>query len=577
MVSGPVLELPPMVVTSNQGLVWRYAEMPGYEILSCCSDSMTRDFMQGLARAESLVRLLVPPEYWARSDVPRVIILSVPANLSLMPRELLGEEKSNPTLTFRGERLNLDRSRIIPNLELSDQDCAMVFATLDPLNFDQERFIMHPVHVRGLLTDRRPPWPDWLVTGVVNLYLGLYRTTLQESAVSTEFVPPAQQFYSTPLAGTGNFRGRRDTVSLSLRTLGDTFSIPALEWISGEQTTTLLKERTGRNSGKTRAAQETELTRFIPLQSMLTQPPSPESVEWPVWNAQATLFVRWALGSGSPARKEAFWRFVTRTATGEPVTENLFRESFGLGYEPALVELNEYLHLAIKSPIDLHLPKASPASPTVRPATDTEILRIKEDWTRLVAAYLKSHFPEAVSLDHRHRAAIRAVEIGNKDPRLLAAVGLYESDKEHEASARAFLEAATEAQVVRPRAYYELARLRYALVSNFDGSPITAAQADRVVAPLLVSFGQSPALRESYAFAVKVWLNSEISLTREKLQLLDHGLELFPEDADLLYGVAVLNFRHGSKADARRLAERGLGLSQNPDLRAKFEQLRSDQ
>ena len=60
MVSGPVLELPPMVVTSNQGLVWRYAEMPGYEILSCCSDSMTRDFMQGLARAESLVRLLVP-------------------------------------------------------------------------------------------------------------------------------------------------------------------------------------------------------------------------------------------------------------------------------------------------------------------------------------------------------------------------------------------------------------------------------------------------------------------------------------------------------------------------------------
>jgi len=239
--------------------------------------------------------------------------------------------------------------------------------------------------------------------------------------------------------------------------------------------------------------------------------------------------------------------------------------------------LNEYLHVASKSPIDLRLPKASLASPTVRPATDTEILRIKEDWTRLVAAYLKTHFPEATSLDNRHRAAIRACEMGNKDPRLLAAVGLYESDQEHDTSARAYLEAATEAQVVRPRAYYALARLRYALVSNFDGSPINAAQADRVVAPLLVSFGQSPALRESYSFAVKVWLNSEISLTREKLQLLDHGLELFPEDPDLLYGVATLNYRHGSKAEAGRLAERGLSLSKNPELRSKFEHLRTDQ
>jgi hypothetical protein len=81
---------------------------------------------------------------------------------------------------------------------------------------------------------------------------------------------------------------------------------------------------------------------------------------------------------------------------------------------------------------------------------------------------------------------------------------------------------------------------------------------------------------ESYALTAKIWLNSENTLTREKLQLLNRGLELFPENTDLLYSVAVLNYRHGSKEEAKRLAERGLGLSTYPEMRAKFEQLRLD-
>jgi hypothetical protein len=513
-----------MVVTSNQGLTWRHAEMPGYEILSCCPVSMTRDFMLELARAETLVQYLFPKEYWAKSDVPRVIILSIPENLRLMPRELLNEDNGNPSLIYRGERLNLDGSEIIPNIELSDQDCSMVFATLDPLSFDRERFKMHPAHVRVLLTDRRPPWPDWLVAGVANLYAGLYQ--------------------------------------------GDTFTIPNLEWIAGEQT--------GRKSGKTRVDQENELKRFIPLHEMLTHHPSPGSAEWPVWNAQATLFVRWALCGELPSREKAFWRFAARTADGEPATESMFREAFGHGYDQALVELNEYLAIAIKSPVEVRLPKTTPVIPNIRPASETEILRIKEDWTRLVAVYLKTRFPEAAPLDNRHRAAIRACENGNMDPRLLAAVGLYESDMAHDVSARAFLESATESKVVRPRAYYELARLRYAMVRRLDGGPISAVEADWAVAPLLVAFGQSPALKDSYSLATKIWLNSELILTPGNLQLLNRGPELFPEDLGLLYNVASLNHKYGSKEDAMHLVERGLRLSIDPEMSAEFEKLRSN-
>lgn len=541
-VSGPIMQLPPMVVTSSQGLTWRYAEMPGYEILSCCSDSMTSDFMHGLARAETLLRLLVPKEYWAKSDVPRVIILSIPANLALMPRELIGGDNDNHNLTYQNDKWNINGSQIIPNIELGDQDCSIVFATLEDMNSGQESFIIHPAHVSVLLTTRRPSWPPWLVAGVANLYTGLYRATLEDSV----------EFHEK-----------------------DTFSIPALEWISAELTTALIKEQSRRKSGETRAAQENELKRFIPLQLMLTQQPSPESAEWPKWNAQATLFVRWALSSESPSRKEAFWRFAARTANGEPATENMFRETFGYGYDQALVELNEYLRVAIKRPIDLHLPKTGSAITDIRSATDTEILRIKEDWTRLVAAYLRTRSFDAKLLDNRHRAAMRACEKGNRDPRLLAAVGLFESDMEHDSSARVFLEAAIESKVVRPRAYYELARLRYAMVKNFDGSTLSAVQAERAVAPLLLGVGQSPSLKDSYSLAAKICLNSEIVLTPEKLQLLNRGLELFPDDMDLLYNFALLNDRQGSNEEAMRLAERGLTLSNYPEMRAKFEQLRS--
>jgi tetratricopeptide (TPR) repeat protein len=327
----------------------------------------------------------------------------------------------------------------------------------------------------------------------------------------------------------------------------------------------LIKEKSKRKSSET----------FIPLQLMLTHKPPPESAEWPRWNAQATLFVRWALGGDSPSRKEAFWRFAARTANGEPATESMFRETFGYGYDQALVELNDYLRIAIKSPIDLHLPKAGSAVSDIRAATDTEILRIKEDWTRLVAAYLKTRSLDAGLLDNRHRAAMRACETGNRDPRLLAAVGLFENDMEHDTSARIFLEAAVESEVVRPRAYYELARLRYATVKNFDGSTISAIEAERAVAPLFLGFGQSPSLKDSYSLAAKICLNSEIVLTPEKLQLLNRGPELFPEDMDLLYNFALLNYRQGRKEEATRLAERGLRLSNHPETRAKFEQLRS--
>jgi hypothetical protein len=450
----------------------------------------------------------------------------------------------------------------------------MVFATLDPVNFDRDRFMLHPGHVRDLLSNRRPPLPDWFVAGLMNLYAGLYRAGMEQSAESSTFPSQTEESLSPVKPGVP-LHIRRDTVSISSRLQPDTFSVPALEWISEGETAKVIKERPGGFLGKARTDKKDELNRFLPMQVMLTKQPPPESADWPVWNAQAALFVRWAIDGDQPSRKAAFWQFVARTTRGEAVTESMFREVFGQGYDESLVALNEYLRVAIRRPIEVHLQEVSPAVPEIRLATRTEIIRIKEDWTHLVAGYLKTRFPEAKPLDNRHRAAIRACEKGERDPRLRAAVGIYECDLDHDDAAQTYLEAAVEAGVVRPRAYYELARIRFAKVRKPDGSPISAVEAGHAVAPLVAGFGQSPVLKESYALAARIWLNSEGSVASENLQLLARGPDLFPEDMDLLYKVALLNDRHGEKSEARRLAERGLQRSSDPEIRAEFESLRS--
>lgn len=571
VVSGPIVELPPMVITTDQGPSWRYATMPGYEIFSCCPDAMTTDFMRGLQRAQALVRHFAPAAYWARSAVPRVVILSPPENLALMPRELLGEDVGEHTLLYGGESLTRDNSRVIPNIELGDQDSSMVFVTLDPVNFDRDRLMLHPGHVRDLLSQRRPPLPAWVVAGVMNLYGGLYRA---QTAVRTESYAVRtvdQQLFSTALKGGEGTRLGRDTTSIDYRADKDAYSIPAQVWISDEATKELFK--VAADQALRPAEEPGELGQAVRLQAVLAPPPSTESPDWPAWNAGATLLVRWALDGKASTRAAAMWRYVDLAGADQSAAEDAFRHAFGLGYEQATKELNDYLPIAVRRAMEFKLPEPKQPAPGIRPASRTEILRIREDWTRLVAGYLKTRFRGATVPEKPHRVAMQACAKGNRDPRLLAAVGLYELELGHVASARTELEAAIEAGVACPRAYLEVARLRYAEAGGPDGNGFDATQTDFVIAPLVRGLHLDPPMRAAYRLAAEVWLHSQGQVPGAQLQAIERGVEFFPGDMELLYKVALLNSRRGNKAAAADLAERGLRLGRDPGTRAEFEAL----
>src|SRR5207237_10763011 len=127
---------------------------------------------------------------------------------------------------------------------------------------------------------------------------------------------------------------------------------------------------------------------------------------------------------------------------------------------------------------------------TLRPAGDVEVARIKGDWERLEIGYVKAQFPvlEPKYVEQARRTLRRGHDGGSRDPRLLAVMGLCEVDAGNDIAAREFLEdAAARGQSLRPRAWFELARLRFAALEarrDGAGAGLTPAQASGVLTPL---------------------------------------------------------------------------------------------
>jgi hypothetical protein len=69
------VELPPMLVEESISSVpWLYVNAGGTEFLSRCSASTTRALAGAWLEKMQLVRVLVPPEFLVRMDVPTVFV-----------------------------------------------------------------------------------------------------------------------------------------------------------------------------------------------------------------------------------------------------------------------------------------------------------------------------------------------------------------------------------------------------------------------------------------------------------------------------------------------------------------------
>lgn len=118
----------------------------------------------------------------------------------------------------------------------------------------------------------------------------------------------------------------------------------------------------------------------------------------------------------------------------------------------------------------------------LRLATDGEIARIKGDWERLEINYVRQRYPDLATkyIEQARRTLLRAYDRNDRDPRLLAVLGLCEVDAGNDAGARDYLETAARLEIVRPRVWLELARLRLA---DYLAAPAVAENSARAKPP----------------------------------------------------------------------------------------------
>lgn len=217
-------------------------------------------------------------------------------------------------------------------------------------------------------------------------------------------------------------------------------------------------------------------------------------------------FVHWGFWADRGRRREAFLRFIDATAK-VPVTEALFRDTFGLDFAAADKAMKPLPARDIEQPRRLQrvsgLPPRQVESPDVRPATPAELARI------MGAAYVAEGAPAAQQPSKpdmlaRARALLSAAyENGDRDPRLLAVFGFLELASGQRDRAKDYFEMAAAAKIVRPRLYLELARIRLGEALSAT-AVLDEATATHILEPLLVAQAQSPELQGTYELMVEI-------------------------------------------------------------------------
>ncbi len=542
---GKVVALPPFLVEEKaSALPWRYAEVAGVEVLSSCSDRLTRELIANHHRLHVLLGELLPPALQLQMTEKQTLLFidsahqpatspEVVAQLALTSAEQ--DRLVDPAVPLDDGRLRRrpppPRYTFLPNLRLWDRDSGTLFAVVREKEFDAKRVALAPDHVAYLLRNRLPALPPWFISGVL---------TLQARAEFT----------------------------------ADTLTLERLDWPLASGAAAL---KTGAEARRALLP----LGEFFAGDLSSGDPAPGEALS--LWQAQAALVVHWGLGGRGAPRRAALWQFVARAAT-EPVTAALFQECFGFDFAPAQQQLTAYLPEAIGEKLVLR-PSQRPRLPdyALRPASEGEIARLKGDWERVEIGYVKAHFPTLAPkyIEQARRTLMRAYDRGNREPRLLAVIGLCEVDAGNDSAAREFLEAAAAAsRSLRPRAWFELARLRFAALraarAGVGGDlRLTPAQGDEVFAPLAAAREEEPPLPEVYELIAEVWVTCAQAPTRAQLAALEEGVRIFPRRTELVHRTAELNLRHGFTDTARWLITLGLTLAPDAASRTRFEALQA--
>lgn len=525
-----VVRLPPYTV-EGESVPWRYARVGNIEVLSACMDDVTRRVIQQLFQLHEAVGLVIPPDLLFETDTPNIYVLHSDADKAAVPQELLDK------LRQREQKSGQDSAAITWNIGIMssyifwDVDSRGIYFILNEGAFMVGRLSIRGDYLRALLTRRTPALPNWFVEGVMDLY------------PTITFDPYGATSYSL------DNRNRH-------RMPGGIARVDPFVWVSPDASMAIRK------------GHRPEL---VPMADLISGPwPGTRDPRRAEWKAQAALFVRWALDVAKNGR-EGLWQLARLSDKKQP-TEKDFENCFGLTYSEVETALRHYLPKAIRRDFELR-PKHFAETPeySLRLATEMDVALIKGDLDRLKIDYVRRFAPKLTQryIEQARTTLKRGYGMGDTPPQLAGLLGLCECDVGDDMKARPWLEQAVAGGVIRPRVYYELARIRFnaAKAQSKDG-----ALSDRELEPLLsllrTSSQHHPPLLASYELMADILAASHP--VAYQLDELRQGLSYFPRQSGLIAAVVRVYRQNGREAEAQKILDHGLAMITDPTERSQL-------
>lgn len=540
------VELPVFTVTETADLPprepWTYTRIPGFEVISGAADRETRRLVRDFEVFRQALALAWPVP--AREPATAAIILCGRGDPfpQFIPEGRTPSEIGSASL-FLGNR---EQVAIVidvrPRIELAVGAEDIGSAEIPAFEVESNKQLYREyVHFLLSRTEARPP--AWLAEGLAQIVMAM------------EFTDGAVIF------GRIEASGQQSAAQAAARTGADAGDELGAEPASGSE---VILDRPFN--------EVLDRRRLMPLEEMFAVTHDSPLARNPLgnnrWAKQCYAFVHLCLYGDGKRWQKPFARFVQRAGQQAP-TEELFKECFGITYRQMLAEIRGYVTFTRHDYVRLVLKDGSKLlAPTIalEPASEADIGRIKGDALRLAGQRARGH------------AEYRAAYIrGEREPRLLAALGLAELEAGRADRARKLLEAAVREPLDRPTPYVELARLRLAeaqAAPGGDGGDLAAGQVRRVLDLLLQARVLRPPLPDTYGLAAAAWTAAEVPASREDLRLLDEGMTLFPRFTELLLSAVDLNVRAGSAEHAVEIAIYGEQVARDPEARARFTALR---
>lgn len=527
--SEPIVRLPAFTVTDSRLLPppesWRYARVPGFEILSSAPDGTTEHLIRDFLLFHRTVETIWPT---IRMNA------SVSASLILCRR-------SDQFGKFVPANA-IERAGTTFSLSLQDREDAAFVVNLaipessGPGNLsDYSIQMLHDEYVHFVVGRIGPRTPSWLEAALAAMFRALVcgEDTAGLPGISDPNLEARKTFAAAHGAGLANAKPLAKDKDFAAAVLSGAF-MPLDRLFSIDSSA----PESGRNLG--------------------------EGTNDP-WARQSYEFAHMCIFGFRQEHRSAFIKFAYLAAR-EPLSEDLFKRCFNLGYGDMLARLWGYVGFA--EPVAFRLQADEGKSRfevprlALREASDAESSRMIGEARRM-----------AGRVDDARHSLIAPYVRGSRDPELLASLGLAEHAAGLDDRARRFLEAAASAKTVRARAYVELARLRLQeALSHPAGSDgrLGTEQLAAVLQPLLSARACSPPLQETYETIADAWSHAAMRPAPDRLRVIDEGVALFPYDTDLVYDDARLQSEIGRRASASALCALGLEFATGPDSRQRF-------